>query len=288
MRKVLTISVFAIMLAGLPIQVMADATNQLTVNFTFSGTGSEQGILGYTGAGGSQSVYSQATLSDPIIDKTEYQGILPSDPQVAINKTYVTTNGSTTASNQIILNAALNTGSITSTADVNRSSSVYFEQGMASFGFDSIIFSANLTNPLTLTITSTKNITSNGSSYGQASNDFRIWAYAHNPAGGYWYWTGGENYSGSFAYLVENPYNNASYDKGTPLNMQGEFDRTFTFTNLPVDTLNLFVGMSVSANAYEYDPDFTPTNSTVPEPSTMLLLGFGLIGLKGVWRRSKK
>jgi hypothetical protein len=32
----------------------------------------------------------------------------------------------------------------------------------------------------------------------------------------------------------------------------------------------------------------TPSNSTVPEPGTVLLFGFGLIGLAGVRRRSKK
>jgi hypothetical protein len=75
---------------------------------------------------------------------------------------------------------------------------------------------------------------------------------------------------------------------GTDINTSGTADYSGSL-DLPVgrDVFNLVGG--VTANSADFnivDNRFIPSSTTVPEPSTWLLLAFGLVTL-GVWRRRR-
>ena len=73
-----------------------------------------------------------------------------------------------------------------------------------------------------------------------------------------------------------------------------EIDRTFgfdvTFTGLTPGIYDFSIYASVDGGrvATESDRITVGDGTAVPEPATLLLIGFGLLGLTGVQRRMKK
>jgi PEP-CTERM motif len=295
-----------LILAGSPMQALAEATNEWSVSFNFSGNGSQQGSV--NSVGGYQQIQTQATQSStPTGDQVYYS--VDTSGAATVDSTFSTSTSPSSASNTIKLNEVRNSGLIYPKVVIEKSSSVYLQQGQASTYFESLAFKPTPEGsggPFTLSVNGTQSLASDGSYSGQGSSELRIWAWTVNPL---WnntpndysddtIWWADQNNDGTLEAVVSattlyiaNLYSNNSFQKNTPYANTYNFNPTYTF-QMPLGWENDYnfwirVGFSVSTSLNEYDADFTPPITTTPEPTTLLLLGLGVAGLAGV-RRFRK
>ena len=294
-------------LAGFPMQAFAEATNEWSVSFNFSGNGSQQGSV--NSVGGYQQIQTQATQSSTLTgDQVNYS--VDTSGAATVDSTFSTSTSPSSASNTIKLNEGRNSGLIDPKVFIQKSPSVYLQQGQASTYFEPLAFKPipqGSGGPFTLSVNGTQSLTSDGSYSGEGSSELRIWAWSTNPL---WYngpiddpsdntiWWTDQNNDGTLEAVVSattlyiaNLYSNNSFQKDTPYTNTYNFNPTYTF-QMPLGWENDYnfwirVGFSVSTSLNEYDPDFTTPITTTPEPTTLLLLGFGILGLAGV-RRFRK
>lgn len=118
--------------------------------------------------------------------------------------------------------------------------------------------------------------------HSQAENDF-VW----NNFGSFKYWIGAYQTNkdvepeGNWAWVTNETWSFSNWSSGEPNNSLGEEDHArFVGGGFWNDVLNSGVE-SRKGNGYiiEYD------NNPIPEPTTMLLLGAGMIGLVGIGRK---
>jgi hypothetical protein len=294
-------------LAGSPMQALAESTNEWSVSFNFTGNGSQQGSV--NSVGGYQQIETQATQSSaPTGDQVYYS--VDTSGAATVDSTFSTSTSPSSASNTIKLNEVRNSGLIDPKVVIQKSSSVYLQQGQASTYFEPLAFKPTpqgTGGPFTLSVNGTRSLVSDGSYYGQGSSELRIWAWSTNPL---WYngeiddpsdntiWWADQNNDGTLEAVVSattlyiaNLYSNNAFEKNSQYANTYNFNPTYTF-QMPLGWENdpnfwIRIGFSVSTSLNEYDPDFTPPITTTPEPATMLLLGFGIFGL-AVMRKFRK